>query len=80
MTEIYLSSDRGLEWGNIVITPSELAKYIPGIDIVNNLLVFDGVKIVNHKDREYIADQEGKRHNLVELIERIQDGYISVGQ
>jgi len=79
MAEIYLSSDRGLEWGNIVITPFELAKYIPGIDIVNGLLVLDGLKFVNHENREYIADQEGKRHNLVDLIERIQDGYVNIG-
>lgn len=73
MAEMYLSSDRGLEWGNVVITPFELAKYIPGIDIVDGLLVLDGVKFVNHESREYIADQEGKRHRLVELIERIQN-------
>lgn len=73
MADMHISSDRGLEWGNIVITPRELAKYILGIDIVDGLLVLDGVKFVNHDGREYIADQEGKRHKLVDLIERIQD-------
>jgi len=73
MADMYLSSDRGLEWGNIVFTPRELAKYILGIDIVDGLLVLDGVKFVNHDGCEYIADQEGKRHKLVDLIERIQD-------
>lgn len=73
MADMYISSDRGLEWGNIVITPRELAKYILGIDIVDGLLVLDGVKFVNHDGREYITDQEGKRHKLVDLIERIQD-------
>jgi hypothetical protein len=73
MAEMYLSSDRGLEWGNVVITPQELTNYILGIDIVEGLLVFDGVKFVNHEGREYITDQEGKRHSLISLIERIEN-------
>ena len=74
MAEMLISSDRGLVWGNIVITPRELADHILGIDIVDELLVLDGVKFVNHVDREYIVDQEGKRHKLSELLERIQNG------
>ena len=73
MAEMYLSSDRGLELGNVVITPQELARYIRGIDIVNGLLVFDGVKFVNHYGREHIIDREDKKHKLVDLIERIQN-------
>ena len=75
MADMVLSSDRGLEWGNVVITPRELAKYILGIDIVDGLLVLDGVKFVNHADREYIVDQEGKRHKMLDLLERIQSEY-----
>lgn len=74
MADMHISSDRGLEWGNVVITPRELAKYILGIDIVDGLLVLDGVKFVNHTDREYIVDQEGKRHKMLDLLERIQNG------
>lgn len=73
MADMHISSDRGLEWGNVVITPRELAKYILGIDIVEGLLVLDGVKFVNHENREYIVDQEGKRHKMLDLLERIQN-------
>lgn len=71
MAEIHLSSDFGLQWGNVTITPSELAQNILGIDLVDDLLVFDGVKIVNDPDREYITDSRGDRHMLVDLVERI---------
>ena len=74
MADMLISSDRGLVWGNIVITPRELADHVIGIDIVDELLVLDGVKFVNSADREYIVDQEGKRHKLLDLLERIQNG------
>lgn len=71
MAEIHLSSDFGLQWGNVTITPSELAQNILGIDLIDGLLVFDGVKVVNAPDREYITDSRGDRHMLVDLVERI---------
>jgi hypothetical protein len=74
MADMHISSDRGLEWGNIVITPQELADHIIGIDIVDELLVIDGVKFVNFADREYIQDQQGTKHKMLDLLERIQNG------
>ena len=74
MAEMQISSDFGLRWGNIIITPQELAKYIVGIDLVDGLLVLDGVKFHNGEGREYIVDQEGKRHKMLDLLERIQNG------
>ena len=71
MAEMHLSSDFGLQWGNVTITPSELAQNILGIDLVDGLLVFDGVKVVNDPDREYITDSRGDRYMLVDLVERI---------
>ena len=35
MADMHLSSDFGLRWGNVVVTPSELARYIKGIDIID---------------------------------------------
>ncbi len=75
MFDIQLSSDKGLEWGNVIITPQELAQYIEGIDIIDGLLVIDGVKFVNHDNKEYITDQSGTKHYLLDLLERIQNGY-----
>jgi len=71
MAEIHLSSDFGLQWNNVTITPQELADNILGIDFINGLLVFDGVKVVNALDREYITDSRGDRHMLTDLAERI---------
>ena len=71
MAVIEISSDFGLRWGNRVVTPTELAEAIDGIDVVDGLLVFDGVKVVNHENREYIVDQLGFRHDLLEIVERI---------
>lgn len=70
--DILISSDFGLKWGNVTITPSELANYIEGINIVNGLLELDEVKFGNIEGKEYIRDSLGVRHNLVELYERIQ--------
>jgi hypothetical protein len=69
MHDMLISSDTGLTYGNIVITPSELAKRIVGIDIVNGLLEIEGVKFVNRNDRQYILDQDGTRHQLEDLME-----------
>lgn len=69
MHDMLISSDTGLTYGNIVITPSELAKHIVGIDIVNGLLEIEGVKFVNRNDQQYIVDQDGTRHKLVDLME-----------
>lgn len=72
MADMHLSSDFGLRWGNVVVTPSELARHIKGIDIIDGLLRFDAVKFYNVEGEEYIQDQNHVRHNLVDLIERIQ--------
>jgi len=69
MYDMLLSSDTGLTYGNIVITPSELEKYIAGIDIIDGLLVIEGVKFVNLDNRQYIVDQLGVKHQLEELME-----------
>lgn len=68
MNEMRISSDYGLVCGNILIMPHELAK-IDGIEIVDGLLVIEGVKFVNLSDRKYIVDQIGIRHQLEELME-----------
>lgn len=69
MYDMMLSSDVGLTYGNIVITPYELANKIAGIDIIDGLLVIEGVKFVNKANRQYIVDQLGSRHLLEELME-----------
>jgi len=69
MHDMLLSSDTGLTYGNVVITPSELEKYIAGIDIIDGLLVIEGVKFVNLDNRQYIVDQLGVKHQLQELME-----------
>lgn len=69
MHDMLISSDTGLTYGNIVITPSELEKYIAGIDIIDGLLVIEGVKFVNLNNRQYIVDQLGIRHTLDDLME-----------
>ena len=69
MHEMLISSDTGLTYGNIVITPSELEKHIAGIDIIDGLLVIEGVKFVNLNNRQYIVDQIGIRHQLEDLME-----------
>ena len=71
--DILLSFDHGLQWGNHVITPQELAKYIKGVTLLENGIEFDGVKITNLDGREYIMDQDGKRFNLLELCLTIQE-------
>lgn len=74
MADMQISPDFGLRWGNIVITPEELATHILGIEIVDGGMELDGVKFCNIEGREFIADQLGKRHKLPDLIERIQNG------
>ena len=69
MHNMLISSDTGLTYGNIVITPSELEKHIAGIDIIDGLLVIEGVKFVNLNNRQYVVDQLGIRHGLEELME-----------
>lgn len=71
MADILISSDFGLKWGNVTIAPRELADNISGIDIVNGLLVFNAVKIVNSPDREFITDSRGVSHMLNDLVIRI---------
>ena len=59
MTDIVISSDVGLQWGNVVITPDELAEWIDGISLVDGELVFNRVKVVNDVGNEYIMDSKG---------------------
>lgn len=68
MNDMLISSDYGLVCGNILIMPHELAK-IDGIEIVDNLLVFRGVRFMNTDDRPYIIDQLGIHHQLEDLME-----------
>lgn len=72
MADMLISSDHGLQWGNVRITPEELALYIKGITIQNGLLVLDGVKFWHDGDDSYIADYDGKRFNVLELHTRIE--------
>lgn len=67
--DLLISSDTGLTYGNIVITPEELEAHIAGIDIIDGLLVIEGVKFVNANNRQYVVDQLGIRHGLEELME-----------
>lgn len=69
MNDMLISSDTGLTYGNVVITPSELEKYIAGIDMIDGLLVIEGVKFVNLYNRQYIVDQLGVKHQLEDLME-----------
>lgn len=69
MHEMLISSDTGLTYGNIVITPDELQKHIAGVDLIDGLLVIEGVKFVNSGNRQYVVDQLGIRHQLEELME-----------
>lgn len=81
MADMHISSDHGLQWGNVTITPEELAFYIKGISIQNGLLVLDGVKFWHDGDDSYIADYEGKRFNVLELHTRIeQNGNVGYRQ
>ena len=68
MNKMIISSDYGLVCGNILIMPHELAR-IDGIEIVDGLLVIEGVKFVNLGDNKYIVDQIGIKHQLEELME-----------
>ena len=67
MTNIVISSDVGLQWGNVVITPDELAEWIDGISLVDGELVFNRVKVVNDVGNEYIMDSKGETILLSDL-------------
>ena len=67
MTDIVISSDVGLQWGNVVITPDELAEWIDGISLLDGELVFNRVKVVNDVDNEYIMDSKGETILLSDL-------------
>lgn len=67
MTDIVISSDVGLQWGNVVITPDELAEWIDGISLIDGELVFNRVKVVNDVDNEYIMDSKGETILLSDL-------------
>lgn len=67
MTNIVISSDVGLQWGNVVITPDELAEWVDGISLIDGELVFNRVKVVNDVDNEYIMDSKGETILLSDL-------------
>lgn len=70
MNDILLSSDFGLRWGNYALTPEELANKVAGIDLIDGLLVFDGIKWGNTRDgEEYLVDQNNVRRNLRDLFD-----------
>lgn len=70
MHDILLSSDFGLRWGNYTLTPEELAQRVVGIDLIDGLLVFDGIKWGNVREgEEYIVDQNNVRRNLRDLFD-----------
>lgn len=71
--DMVISSDYGLQWGNITITPSELASLIKGITIKSGLMVLDGVKFWNDGDDSYIADQDNVRHKVMDLYLRVEE-------
>jgi hypothetical protein len=67
MTEIVISSDVGLQWGNVVFTPDELAEWVDGISLIDGELVFNRVKVVNDVGNEYIMDSKGETILLSDL-------------
>lgn len=69
MFDMEISSDFGLVCGNYVITPTELARLIEGIELEDGLLVIEGVKFVNREDKKYIVDQLGIKYTLDDLME-----------
>lgn len=71
MANIYISSDFGLQWNNISITPDELAEEISGISVVDEKLVFDMVRIFNIIDNEYIMDTDGSEHKIKDIASRV---------
>lgn len=71
MANIYISSDFGLKWNNISITPRELSEEISGISLVDEKLVFDMVRIFNITNNEYIMDTDGSEHKLTDIAERV---------
>ncbi len=67
MSDIIISSDRGLEWGNVVFTPEELAEWVDGISLIDGELVLSRVKVVNYADNEYIMTSKGETILLSDL-------------
>lgn len=67
MTDIVISSDVGLQWGNVVFTPDELAEWIDGISLIDGELIFNRVKIVNDTDNEHVMDSKGETILLSDL-------------
>lgn len=71
--DMLISSDNGLQWGNVTITPQELAAYIKGISIKNGKIELDGVGFYNKGEESFISDQDGVRHNVMQLVMRIEE-------
>ena len=67
MPDIHISSNKGLEWGNVVFTPEELSEWIEGISLIDGLLVLNNVKVINWVDNESFIDSKGETILLSDL-------------
>jgi hypothetical protein len=67
MTQIEISSDFGLKWGNAVFTPEELSDWVDGISLVDDELVFCNVKVVNSNGSEHFINSKGEVVYLSDL-------------
>jgi len=68
MFDMKISSDLGLSCGNISIFPRQLAAHVEGIDLVDGLLVIEGVKFFNGKSEKFIIDRNNNKHHLETLM------------
>ena len=80
MSDIIISSDRGLEWGNVVFTPEELAEWVDGISLIDGELVLSRVKVVNYADNEYIMTSKGETILLSDLRDQGISVYLTGGE
>ncbi len=67
MPDINISSDTGLQWGNVVFSPEELAEWVDGISLLDGELVFSSVKVVNWTDNEHFLSCKGDTILLTDL-------------
>jgi len=67
MPDINISSDTGLQWGNVVFSPEELSEWVDGISLLDGELVFGSVKIVNWTDNEHFLSSKGETILLADL-------------
>jgi hypothetical protein len=67
MPDIHISSEKGLQWGNVVITPEELSEWIDGISLLDGQLVLNNVKVINWTNNECFIDAKGETILLSDL-------------